>query len=618
MNRFSRFLSAVPIAMLSLIAMPALAAFPVVDKVEPANWWVGMKHNKVQVLMHGDGLAKAQAKLSYPGVTISGTAVGDSPNYLFVTLNIGATAKPGSFDIVLSLGADTKKIPYTLYGKPSRQGRILGFNPSDVMYMIFPDRFANGNPANDDVAGMREKANRKNEWGRHGGDLAGIVNNLDYLQNLGVNTLWLNPVLENDMPGQSYHGYAITDLYKIDPRFGSNEEYKALVEKCHSRSMKVVMDMVANHIGIEHLWMKDAPQKTWVHRHAEYINSNFRLSVVSDPYASSSDSNTMLNGWFSRAMPDLAQDNKMLATYLIQNTLWWIAYSGLDGIRMDTWPYPDKDFMSDWLRAIEADFPGFSVVGEVWSDDVALEAYFKKGAPTRKGYVPELQSLTDFPLRAATQKAFNDAGGWDSGLMRLYNILAMDFQYDHPEQNVIFLDNHDLGRFASEIKSDINKYKLALTFLLTTRGVPQIYYGTEIMMEGFSNDAEKRHDFPGGWEGDTSNVFKGTKLGAKQTEALSFTKNLLNRRKNNPVFSTGKLKHFIPEDNVYVYFRYNAKAKVMVILNGDDKAKKLKTKRFAEIVSAGATGTDVLSGKSVTIVPEMELPARSAMVIELK
>ena len=613
-TQFIRFLAVLAV---SLACLPQ-AAYPktaLTDKVEPANWWVGMSNPKLQILLHGKGIGKANVKLAYPGVTLTGTRPCESPNYLFLNLEIAPSAKAGKFSIEVSLGKETELIPYALNEKPSRQNRIQGFTSADVLYLIMPDRFANGNPANDSPSELKEKANRQDPWGRHGGDLAGISNNLNYFSNLGVTALWLNPVQENDMDKGSYHGYAITDLYKIDPRLGTNEEYKAFCDKAHAQNLKVVMDLVANHIGLEHMWMKDMPFKSWVHPAG--VRSNFRATIVADPYASSQDSNTMLNGWFSDHMPDLNQADPVLATYLIQNTIWWIAYSGLDGIRMDTWPYPDKTFMANYITAIEAEFPGFMTVGEVWVDDVALEAFFKKGGAYRKGYTPALRSVTDFPLRHAMQRAFNEKEGWDNGLMRLYNTLALDFQYDRPDQNVIFLDNHDLDRFANEIKSDLDKYKLALTFLLTTRGTPEIYYGMEIMMVGGGPDSEKRHDFPGGWAGDKSNVFTGQNLDSLQKATLAFTKQLLNLRKKTPVLANGKLKHFVPNENVYVYFRSNGSQTVMVVLNGNEKAKKLKTERFAEILPAGAKLKDLLTDKTSILSAEMELAPRSAAVYEI-
>lgn len=590
-----------------------------IQRVEPANWWVGMRNNLLQILIYGPGIGNANATLQYAGVKLLSTTRPESKNYLILELEIAPNTKPGNFEISLESPQGNAKIPYSLYEKPSRQGRIQGFSAADVIYLIMPDRFSNGDPGNDSPKGMREGADRKSPYGRHGGDLKGISNHLDYLSNLGVTALWINPVQENDMKQSSYHGYAITDLYKIDPRFGSNEDYKGFVDKAQKSGLKVIMDMVANHIGLEHYWMKDMPYKDWVHTHSEYLNTNFRASIVSDPYASKFDSNTMLNGWFDRSMPDLNQANPILGKYLIQNTLWWIAYSGIDGIRMDTWPYPDRFFMSDWVAAIQNEFPGFGLVGEVWVGDVSLSSFFLKGAPTRNGYKPLLPSVTDFPLHDVIARGLNEGPGWNSGLMRIYGQIANDFMFENPNANVTFLDNHDITRFATDVKGDVNKFKMGLTLLLTTRGTPQIYYGNEIMMEGDGSfHPGIRKDFPGGWAGDSADVFSGKNITPKQQDILDFHRKILNWRKKATVIHSGKLKHFVPDDNIYVYFRYNGSEKVMVVINGNDKPKKLNPNRYAEILSETAVLTDALDNRNYGTVSQIEIPAMTARIINVK
>ncbi len=607
------------LAFLFILALisPRLYAQIDIQHIEPPNWYVGMKAAELQILVHGKEIANASVKLGNGLATLKSTKKVSSPNYLFLNLTLSKNTKAGVLPIIFTLGGQSKTISYELKSKTVAANRIQGFNAADLIYLIMPDRFANAIPANDNVSGMLENANRNELYGRHGGDLQGIINHLDYIKNLGMTTIWLNPVLENDMPSASYHGYAITDLYKVDKRFGGNEAYLDFINKSHSLGLKVIQDMVANHIGIAHWLMKDLPEPTWIHQFGEFTRSNYRLATASDPYASEKDKMLMEKGWFDTTMPDLDQSNPLLAKYLIQNSLWWIEYAGIDGIRMDTYPYPDKNFMKDWAKAILTEYPKFNIVGEVWIHSVPMESYWLKGLKQRDGYASSLPSITDFPLYEAINAAMNEQNGWNNGLSRIYHTLAEDFLYEKPMENVIFLDNHDLTRFYSVVGENLEKYKMAVAFLLTTRGVPQVYYGTEVLMAGGPEHAYVRRDFAGGWAGDTINVFDNQGLTNPQTEALSYMKKLANWRKDKKVIHSGKLTHFIPDNEMYVYFRHNAQETVMTIIHTGNEAKKLDTKRFEELLKGFSKAKNVISDQRIENINVIEIPAKSALVLEL-
>jgi neopullulanase len=605
-------------SLLSFLHLGAPAQTPDIQRIEPPFWWVGMKNPELQLMVHGKDLAQASVSVSYPGVRLAETVRTDNPNYLFITLHLAPGAKPGLVPLVFGQGKQARTVNYEVRAKSAAQGRIQGFDQSDLIYLLMPDRFANGDPTNDQVAGMLEKPDRKAPFGRHGGDLQGVINQLDYLKDLGTTALWLNPVLENDMPASSYHGYAITDFYRVDRRFGDNDAYLKLIDQAHQRGLKVIQDMVANHIGSSHWWMKDLPAPDWVHQFPEFTRSNYRLAVISDPHASQADSTQMTKGWFDTTMPDLNQNNRLLAQYLIQNTLWWIEYSGIDGIRMDTYPYPDKDFMARWVREVLQEYPQFNIVGEVWIHSAAISAYWLKNTFNRDGYQSTLPSLTDFPVYEAVTRAFNEPTGWADGLSRLYHVLAEDFVYEKPENNVIFLDNHDVSRYFTSVKQNPASFKMGLAFLLTMRGIPQVYYGTEIMMPGdggFHPDVRK--DFPGGWPGDAQNAFRPEGRTPAQNEAFNYLRTLANWRKTARVVHHGKLTHFLPENDTYVYFRHNERECVMVVFNNSDQPKTLTTKRFAEVMAGYTTARNVLTGEQLTSLGTLALPAKSATVLEL-
>ncbi len=604
---------------LLISALSIIVSAQKIDRIEPPSWFTGMKETALQLMVYGKEIGSYNVTADYPGVKITTLIKTENPNYLFINLNISSQALPGNIKLTFSNGKQESTYNYPLLAHPSEPAK--GFNSSDVIYLLMPDRFANGDPANDNVAGMLEQANRSNPNGRHGGDLKGISDHLDYLKDLGVSGIWINPFIENNQPAFSYHGYSITDLYRVDPRYGSNEEFKNLVSKAHNMGLKLVIDMIFNHIGSGHWWMKDLPASDWIHQFTNFTRTNYRASTYMDPYAAKSDKDLMEKGWFDNTMPDLNQSNPLVETYLTQNSLWWIANFGIDGIRMDTYPYPEKNMMSRWAKRITDEFPGFFIVGEVWYQQEATTAYWAFDKINSDGYRSNLPSVTDFPLSLATHRAFIEPDNWTDGMARLYLVLSQDFLYPDPMRNVIFLDNHDLTRFftATGMRQDI--YKMALSFILTTRGIPQFYYGTEIIMAGDKNqgDGYLRKDFPGGWNGDTKNTFTGQNLTPDEKEALAFTTKLLNWRKGKEVIHTGRLKQFIPENNLYVYFRYNDKESVMVVLNNSDKETRTITRdRYAEAMNGFTNGREVITGTEINDLTSFKIAPKTAMIIELK
>jgi len=590
-----------------------------IQRTEPPCWFTGMKEKSLQLMVYGKDINAFNVTTDYPGVKIITLVKTTNPDYLFVNLDISSRAIPGTMHLTFTKGKQKIVHDYQLYAKPTEPAS--GFDPSDVIYLLMPDRFANGDPMDDNADGMLEKSNRSDPNGRHGGDLKGVYNHLDYIKNLGVTGIWFNPFLDNNQPAYSYHGYSITDFYRVDPRYGSNEYFKSLVARAHSMGLKIMMDMIFNHIGSEHWWMKSLPSDDWIHQFDTFTRTNYRASVYMDPYAAKSDEELMEKGWFDKTMPDLNQDNPLVETYLIQNSLWWIAYFGIDGIRMDTYPYPEKGMMARWAARVTEEFPGFFIVGEVWFQQEESTAYWAKDINNSDGYRSNLPSVTDFPLSLSTHRAFTEPEGWTEGMGRLYDVLAQDFIYPDPFTNVIFLDNHDLTRFFTQTGKSIDTYKMALSFIMTTRGIPQFYYGTEILMEGDKNmgDGFLRQDFPGGWPGDTRNAFNGQGMTTTEKEAFDFTAKLLNWRKSKEVIHTGKLKQFIPENGLYVYARYNDDKCVMVIINNNEKESRTITRdRYGEVMEGYTGAHDVMSGTIINDLTSFKCAPRTAMILELK
>jgi glycosidase len=541
--------------------------------------------------------------------------------YLFLYLEIAPNSSPGKFiiDFKNSKGNVRESVSFELLEREDGSAERKGYDNSDVMYLITPDRFANGNLTNDSVASLSEGVDRTNKWGRHGGDIQGIINNLDYLKDLGFTAVWINPVLENNQKEQSYHGYSTTDFYKVDPRFGSNEEYRGLSKKAGEKGIKLIMDMIMNHCGSGHWWMDDLPSGDWLNSPNEYVKTSHRRTTLRDAYSSQYDKRNFTDGWFVPTMPDLNQRNSQLAKYLIQNTIWWIEFADLSGIRMDTYPYSDKDFMTDWTCSIMQEYPYFNICGEEWSLNPAVLAYWQQGKDNPDGYTSCLPGLLDFPLQNALVKALTEEEKWDAGMINLYDMLSNDFLYVDPFKHVIFPDNHDMSRIYSQLGEDYNLYKLAMVYFTTIRGTPQFYYGTEVLMSNMGDNSHGniRSDFPGGWQGDKINGFSGKGLTGKQLEAQTFIKKLLNWRKNSKVIHQGKLMHFVPIDGVYVYFRYDENKKVMIVLNKSKEKKGLDLKPFAEMLNGSISGLDVITGKKVFLQALLEIDSKQPMIIEL-
>lgn len=597
------------------------AQLPKLQRVEPAFWWTGMKNPKLQLLVYGKDISANSVAINYDGVKLVEVHKVENPNYLFLDLELSADVKPGKFPIVFSSNKKKQaEFVYELKERVKNDQLHQGVNTKDFIYLIMPDRFANGDKTNDVVKGMNETAlKRDSMFYRHGGDLQGIINHLDYLQELGVTTLWLNPVLENNQPKTSYHGYANTENYKIDPRFGTNELYKKLVDECHARGMKVIKDLVHNHFGTEHFTIKDLPMKNWIHQWPEYTKTTYREQVHFDPYVSKRDKDLMEKGWFDKHMADLDQTNVFVQNYLTQSHIWWIEYTGLDGFRLDTYAYNNLEFMADWAGKVTAEYPNFTFFGETWVHGVPNQAYFTEGNKINQGIDTKLQGVTDFQALWGINEALTGKFGWMDGLVRLYNVFANDYLYKDPTRNVVFLDNHDISRFYSVVGEDFNKYKSGIAWLLTTRGIPQFYYGTEILMKNYANpDGLVRDDFPGGWQGDKSNKFTAAGRTSKENEAFNYVKKLANYRKNNDVLQTGKMMQFIPEEGIYVYFRYNDLKTVMVIMNSNAEEKILPTKRFAERILSSTAAKNVVTEEMINDIRTIKVPGTSTLVLELQ
>lgn len=579
-----------------------------------------MKQPLLQLIVHGNKIAERSAELAYPGVTLKQVHKVENPNYLFLDLEIGAEAAPGTFPIRFTKkGEKELRYSYELKAR-DHAAKAQGVTTADLIYLVMPDRFANGDKNNDIVKGMQQVTlNRDSMYYRHGGDIQGIIDHLDYLHDMGVTTLWLNPVLENDQPSASYHGYAATENYKIDRRYGSNELYKQLVEELHKRGMKMIKDLVHNHIGSQHWTIRDLPSKDWVHQWPVFTRSNFREQPLFDPYAAAADKKLMTDGWFDLHMPDMNQENPYVRNYFTQSHIWWIEYAGIDGFRLDTYGYNDAGYMKEWAEAMKAEYPQLTFFGETFVRGVPNQAVFTQGNTLNRGFDTELPGVTDFQYLWAITDLVNGKTPGQDGVMNLYNALANDFVYQDPTRSVVFLDNHDLSRFFSVTGESISKYKLALAGLLTTRGIPQLYYGAEILMKNFCNpDGLVREDFKGGWPGDKENKFIASGRTAQENEVFDYLRKLANYRKQNAVLQTGRMMQYVPENGVYVYFRYNESKTVMVIMNGSDKAKELSTKRFTERIGRFTKGLDITTDKEQSITDIIAVPAFTTLVLELK
>jgi glycosidase len=601
----------------------SLSTFAQIDRVEPPFWWSDMHQENLQIMFYGKDIALYEVSAPKE-MLIENVLRTENSNYLFVTISTHGLSA-GSYNFNFSKkGAKGFTRSYELKERREASALRKGFDASDVMYLIMPDRFANGDPNNDSKSALAEKSNRSKPGGRHGGDIQGIIDHLDYIKDLGATTLWSTPLLEDNDAAYSYHTYAQSDVYKIDPRYGSNEDYKRLSEEMHKKDLKLVMDYVTNHWGAEHWMIKDLPAYDWIHQFPGYANSNYRMTTQYDPNRSQIDWKYCVDGWFVTTMPDLNQSNPLVLNYLTQNAIWWIEYANLDGFRVDTYSYNDKEGIAKWTKSIMEEYPNFNIVGEVWMHDQAQISYWQKDSPIGaiQSYNSNLPSVMDFTLHDAITTIFNeDNESWDKGMVKAYENFVNDFLYADIDNILVFAGNHDTDRINHIYQGDVEKYKMAMTLVLTTRGIPQLYYGDEIGMQG--NKAEKgdgdiRRDFPGGWKEDETTAFTAAGRTQGQEAYHSFTKQLLNYRKNKEVLHFGKLLQFLPENNVYVYFRYNEDERVMVVINNNPEGQELDLSRFAEGLAGNTSGKDVISGEQVNLNNSLKIKGKSSLVIELK
>ncbi|MBX2991331.1 MAG: cyclomaltodextrinase N-terminal domain-containing protein [Bacteroidetes bacterium] len=586
----------------------SFAQTPVVTKIEPPNWWAGMKTNILQLMIYGENLKDVGVTSSSPGIRILKVHEIENPSYAFVDIEIRRNATPGNYGLRFRSGSGEVRVSFPLLQRRNSDDGHNGFDQSDVIYLIVPDRFANGDASNDNISGMSDTLNRNEPYGRHGGDLQGIINKLDYLQDLGVTALWLTPVVENNVRASSYHGYAATDLYRIDRRFGSNELYRTFVQEAHTRNLKVIMDHVNNHISISHPWIQNLPTPDWLNGSPDnHLKSYHSKAELTDLYSDSLTKQKATHGWFTPYMPDMNQKNSSVARYLTQSTIWWIEYSGIDGIREDTYPYIDPEFRARWCRTILDEYPRFNIVGEVWIQDPVYLAPYQRKSFFPKPLDPQLPAITDFGLFDAFMKAFADSAG---KIEHIFNCLTKDFLFPDPGNLVTFLDNHDIRRIMFNVNGDTRRFQMAMTLLLTTRGIPQILYGTELGMKGGPDHGRLRADFPGGFPGDTQNAFTEEERTETETDIFNFTKRLLHIRKAHPVLQTGKLIHFKPTNEVYVYFRILKNERLMVVINNNRDKQTVDLSPFEHQLVDVVRLRDMLSGN------EFDLSAGKSITLD--
>jgi glycosidase len=586
----------------------------IIERIDPPNWWAGMKTSELQLLIKGENIGNFTPEITYDGVTLGNFARPDNADYLILNLTLDFGVKPGEMPIRFSKGETEFTIMYELKARTETANRQQGLGPEDVIYLIMPDRFANGNTKNDNIEGYLDKVNRKEPYGRHGGDLEGIISKLDYLQDLGVTAIWLTPFQDNNMPMFSYHGYAFTDYYKTDPRLGTNEDYKRMVEEAHKRGIKVVIDIVFNQVGTEHYLVKELPMHNWLNQFDEYTQTHFVGETQPDYHASKADRDIMIKGWFHATMPDMNQQNPFVAKYQKQFVTWWLEYANIDAIRFDTYQYNDKSMLADWAKEIREEYPELYIVAEVWINNPALLAYWQENGPG--DYESHVPAVFDFSMYYALECFISD-----KSIHEVYQVIASDFLYSNAAVNMTFINNHDLQRVYDILGKDLAKMKMVTAFLLTTRGIPQIYYGDEILMTGVEgqpyNHGTHREDFPGGWPGDKTDAFEESGRNEEQNEYFNYLKHLLNWRKNNSEFVSGELIHFIPREEVYVFFRKAGDKSLMVVLNKNNKDIELETARFNEVLNKHSEAVDIFSGEKTGIEDKMNVPAMSATILEL-
>ena len=606
------------VVLILIFALPA--AGQKLSKIEPASWWRGMELDTVEFMVYGKDISDLTAVGKE--LKVLGTTTLESPNYLFVEVVIPDATRIGAHKLLFKdeKGRHKGTLAIKVLEREENSSKRKGFNSADFIYLITPDRFRNGDPSNDRVKGMFEGSNRDFIGGRHGGDLAGIIESLDYFEKMGISSLWLNPVLENNMETYSYHGYAMTDLYNVDPRYGTNEQYKELADKAKERGIGIIMDQVANHIGSLHPWMSDLPSEDWVNQWSEFTQTNHMKVSRFDPHGAEVDRRQFTDGWFVETMPDLNQRNEKLARYLIQNSIWWVEYLGLHGIRMDTWPYPDKQFLVDWTEAILQEYPNLNIVGEEWVSNPSLISYWQAGTAKMDDYTSYLPSVMDFPLQSAVVDGLMGETSWRSSMTKIYESLANDYMYGDINNIMIFPDNHDMSRIYTRLNEDFDKWKMAMTLFFTTRGTLQFYYGTEILMNnpGTEDHGVIRSDFPGGWEGDAVNAFTGEGLTAQQKEAQGFIRVLANLRRQSFALNMGEMLHYIPQDEVYVYFKSFGDEHKMIVLNRNDGEVELSLERFQQGLEGFTRMDNFWTGEVEEIGTTLKLAPMGSYIFDLK
>lgn len=593
------------------------------DGTYPTHWWVGMKNPKLQLLLRGKDAGKYTYTISDPRVRLTKVTPAENANYAFLDLVVQPGARPGAVKVNWRRGADKGSFDYELAARRAGKGTRFaqGVRSEDFIYFLMPDRFANGDYSNDRVAGYRDQSlNRDSMYHRHGGDLQGVIDHLDYIQDLGATTVWLTPVLENDMPDRTEHGYAITNHYVVDKRYGGNAAYKRLSDAIHARGMKLIQDAVPNHSGLYNWFVQDVPMKDWLHQWPSYQQTNYKDQTLMDPHGAPKEARIMEKGWFTRQMPDMNEDNPYVANFLIQQALWSVEEFGVDGWRVDTYIYNDLKFMNRWNQALYDEYPKMTIFGETWVHGVANQAYFVRNNITNIPIKSNLTGATDFQtLFYGIQPALNQPFGWTDGVNKLYTTLANDFLYQDPTNNVVFIDNHDMTRALSTFGEDVDKLKIALAWMLTTRGIPQLYYGTEIGMKGVSNpDGLVRSDFPGGWKEDKENKFTAAGRTGREGELHDWVKTIATYRKGSAALRTGAFMQYLPQDWVYTYFRYDTKSTVMVVMNTSTDEKTVDPQYFTERVKGFRNAKSITSGTSLSLSGKWKIPGKTIWVLELQ
>jgi glycosidase len=604
-----------------LTSLTSVGAAQEIERVEPPFWWTGFEHGELQLMLYGNDISLLTPTTEYPGISISRVVRVENANYLFVYLDIASDAEPGIVDIVFAEGDYNIERKFELRPRNTDPGYVEGLDAGDTIYMILPDRFANGDPNNDEFYFLDDKLDRAAPFGRHGGDLRGIVDRLDYIADMGFTSVWLSPVLESNVPVGSYHGYSTTDHYTVDPRLGSNDQFAALATSMRAKGIGLVMDQVLNHIGSGHWWMSDLPAGDWLNFQDEPVTTSHRRTTVIDPHASGFDRLRQTDGWILESMPDLNQRNPLLADFLVQHSIWWVEYLGLQGIRVPALSYIDTTFVSNWTRRITREYPAISIIGEEWSESPAVLSYWQKGKRNHDGFRAGLTNLLDYPVQAVFSRTLrSEPTNYSSVWTLLYELIGMDFLYPDPMKLVLFPGNHEMDRIYRQLEENFDLYTMTMAFYATLRGIPQFYYGDEVLMSHAETSSlgERRGDFPGGWEDDEINAFSGEGLTDEQRAAQQLVKQLLGWRKAKAAAHRGAFMHFAPVGNLYVYFRYDEDDTIMVLLNRDDEAVTLETARFAERIGKSTHGTDVITGKRFSVEQSITVEPRSALVLELE